>query len=281
MVNKLICINCGNEIVGEPISFRNEYLCSAKCNNQYMGRLNYKKERTFKVWFDSQVLDKWIERRYWIHIDRFFGGDWVIGWSYHLGNKHFSIHFDVDGEHDYSIALCIPGIALYGHIEVPYKYSINSFDRSIGIATHHGSLSWHLWSSYGDGRENISWWRRGNFEPIDLILGRMENVREEVLLTGNIDIPMPEGRYEATYKVERYTQKRKRWFAYSYELITINIPKGIPFNDDAIYGSTTEFTTVDKAVKRIINNVNEYRDEFGMPSQQAFVERDMVVISNR
>ena len=92
-------------------------------------------------------------------------------------------------------------------------------------------------------------------------------------------IPMPEGVYHGTAKIERRTWKRPLWFAFSRVSTTIDCPRGIPFagkgenswdcGDDGLFGWGAEGPSIEKAIARGVESVLESRRRYGMPSQRA------------
>ena len=85
---------------------------------------------------------------------------------------------------------------------------------------------------------------------------------------------MPEGEYDATYKVERRTWKRPRWFPLVKESIYFEIPIGLPHEGKgenswdcgmtAITGTGTHWDgDVHAATKRVAMHAIETRMRYG------------------
>ena len=92
-------------------------------------------------------------------------------------------------------------------------------------------------------------------------------------------IPMPEGIYHGTAKIELATWKRPLWFAKTQISTSIDCPKGIPFagkgenswdcGDDGLFGWGAEGDVVEHAIAHGVEIVLTNRRRYGMPSDHA------------
>lgn len=82
--------------------------------------------------------------------------------------------------------------------------------RVFQLAWHDGTLWSAIWEKSGHWSRSDPWWMSNNFNPKDFFLGRQKH-SSEVLEEKRTTVPMPEGSYPATVKLERATWKRPRW----------------------------------------------------------------------
>ena len=96
-----------------------------------------------------------------------------------------------------------------GHLFVPLSYwSTNG--RSIGIRWFDGNLWIDLWNDPMESRSSDPKWWHLSITPVDVIFGHTR-YEEKVLDTAKVIIPMPEGGYRATVKIEEAIWRRPRW----------------------------------------------------------------------
>lgn len=224
-----------------------------------------------------------------------------------LGKLGFSAEIGFSGdENEVSGNLCVPGVALYwgvsGKLVAPiirivgvdhasckaraesnnarggrhHRYAYEDMERRIGIRIFGGALWWQCWDREAVHFGDDPWWMRGNWHPLDTLLGRHEH-RSEELQARDVQIPMPEGNYTATAKLERATWKRPRWpFAKTILRVSIDIPKGIPVpgkgenswdcGPDATFGLTTPARTIEDGIGQLVASVLHDRKRRGAPA---------------
>jgi hypothetical protein len=149
--------------------------------------------------------------------------------------------------------------------------------REIGFSWYDGYLSLMLWCR--DGNE----WNRGDrwwhfkqpimWNPTDFFLGR-DKYSDENLEVGTINIVLPEGEYEAIYRLFRSTWKRPRW-PWPRHLLRgeIEVDRGVPvpgkgenswdLDDTAIYSMTCPAATKEEVAAKYIEAVMKKRKKYG------------------
>lgn len=294
------CLQCGEWVKLEDAhKFRNGFLCSAKCNNQMMGRLKYKREkknseRHWRLWYHGSKG----ENRGWLHV-----GNYVFGFEIALLKSHTGISLDFgDGDHDYTFFIGVPGVALWLHLEVPWKSWLSSpvDDTEISLKIHNGAVWWSLWHSTMEWSNKTPRWRNGNFNFVDWLLGEHKHEEKVIMESTPIKIPMPEGVYDGTLKMIHQTWKRRwGWFRQERTSVEIEIPMGVPFSgkgensydcgDDATYSlsfsiDTKQYINLDSQIRHSINyfvkSIAETRRRYGLPSAKAFVDREMQILEH-
>lgn len=113
------------------------------------------------------------------------------------------------------IAISLPPLALY--ISIPalsFPRSRKDYEgRVLSFGIHDWALWWNVWTPEMSWSSKTPKYRNGSFHPIDFVLGQGKFESRSVRDLGIIEIPMPEGVYDAhvTLKIEQW--RRKRWFA--------------------------------------------------------------------
>lgn len=275
--------------------FRKFWFCSGKCNNQAMRMLNYPREvKHSQLMAHSQDLREdggLIHKRGWIH----FGRN-VFGWCIYVGRIACGISLDVGcNDETFGLDIAIPGISLWFHLELPILYNKIPEDRTISLRFHDRSVWWKLWANPMEWSSKTPRWRDGCFHFDDFLFGRMNHTEKVLVGPINIEIPMPEGVYQATYTLSEATWTRsRRWFGFFPKPIQrlcgeIEIKEGIPFSgkgensydcgDDGLYGSTfsPDSYAISEAVEHVQKTVFDYRKRYGMPSDAAFISRGKII----
>jgi hypothetical protein len=238
-------------------------------------------------WFHYQNLNDFpdgslgppIEGRCWLNFD--LENSLYFSWFVKSNFCHLGLSL---GDYDEKIVfkVAFPPIALWfgANIEKLSKLidkHISKGDwyaKNTEISIHDGSIWWRLFVRSGYWNKNIPRWRHGNFNVIDFILGE-NKYTNRVLKEEKIDIPMPEGNYPATIKMEMATWKRPRWFAKRLKRADIEMEKPIPFpgkgenswdcGDDACYGMTTPARSIGEAIGKMVEHVLDNRLKRGGP----------------
>ena len=183
-------------------------------------------------------------------------------WEVNLGDVGFKIGFDRNMEETTFIVM-LPFIYLFLTCR-----DWSGEDRELSLAIHSGAIWWHVWTPGESWSSETPWYRNGRFYFTDFFLGRMQ-YSSELIEERVVQVPMPEGCYEATIKLEKCTWKRPRWFKQVLTCIDANIPKGIPFEGkgtcswncgkDATYGMVCPAKSIPEGVGIIVGSVLKNR----------------------
>lgn len=220
------------------------------------------------------------EGRCWLNfdLDNFLSFSWFVKSNF----CHLGLSFgDYDEKIIFKIAL--PPIALWfvANIkklnDVIDKYILKENDwygKSLEVSAHDGAIWWKVFSPNGYWNRSIPKWKNGSFNVIDFILGE-NKYTNKVIEEKKIDVPMPEGKYPATIKMEMATWKRPRWFAKRLKRANIEMERAIPFpgkgenswdcGDDACYGMTTPARNMAEAIGKMVEHVLHNRLRRGGP----------------
>lgn len=174
----------------------------------------------------------------------------------------------------------------HGHVRVPplslfvrwSRWPCWTDAREFSIAIHDWTVRLSVWSRYNEWRARDPWWVRGvSLDLKDLIGGKTRYTCEVVAEGLPCTVPMPEGVYAATAKVERRTWKRPRWFRSVDTSVWLEIPKGIPHagkgenswdcGDDGLFGIGG--SSVEDAIRRAQESVTRRRQRYGAASDDA------------
>lgn len=253
---------------------------------------------------DYQNLDNGDVRRYWSH-----GRVWVrrAGEWYRKRCGTLRIEW-CSPPHSCAYGVTIgggdAGCDLGAHLSVPWlvtayvtledAFATCPFDRTVDkghdrcfdFYFHNWALWYHIgvgsFASWSRDYPWCRWWRQGSIHFDDLLLGKQRHTLEILKENIPLQIPMPEGVYQATAKIERRTWKRPRWFAFSRVSVDVTIPKGIPFagkgenswdcGDDGLFGYGAEGTDLDNAIAHGVKSVLQSRRRHGMPSSGAIAD---------
>jgi hypothetical protein len=264
--------------------------------------------RAQRFWFHWQNLnDKPFGRqgsglrhgRCWWH----FADRRTIGFSWNFWTNFCHLSFRIGDEWQFSVA--IPPIAFWLHFEgfqllrklTPQKKCIARWDnnrefyipdeRECEISIHDWTIWIKPWSKEYEWNSKDPWWVRGvNLNLKDLLLGRTKYT-VTAIETFSINIPMPEGSYQATVKVEHRTWKRPRWFTHEQRDASVDIPGGIPFPGkgensydcgmDGLFGYGCDSLKREDIIAKGVQSVLEYRRRYGgsvdwLPPSEAKVD---------
>lgn len=158
------------------------------------------------------------------------------------------------------------------YVSWPGKYRSYGDDREIEISFHNGAVWWRFWTDPMSWSSKTPKWRHGSLNFVDLLLGRT-NCEHHPLEVRDVLIPMPEGSYPATAKLEEWTWRRPRWFAKTLKRVTIDVPKGVPVpgkgenswdcDDDAIFGTTVQAASIAEGVGHLVGSALRSRVRHG------------------
>lgn len=157
-------------------------------------------------------------------------------------------------------------------------------ERELSIRFHDKAAWWYLWMNPHEWRSRDPKWRRGCFHVDDWALGQ-NKYQNEVLEERQVLVPMPEGAYPATAKLELATWTRQRfgWPATRLTRIHLEVPDGIPHpgkgenawdcGEDATYGITAPANSIEEGISKLVESVLTRRTRYGgkawMPSEAA------------
>jgi hypothetical protein len=261
------------------------------------------------VWTSSQNLNAdyvggeehvkgsiWRNGRAWLHYGREGHKNIELSWSLWGKHKFAGFQVGVGGDEDdlsFSLMLWVFSVWLSFDNLFPCKWKWNDFraikkgvtpgfipgnTRTTGVRFFDGRMWVQCWydDSGWDNKVPGHWGGfHFTFSPVDFLLGRHNYSKETLATYENVDIPMPEGSYPATVKLERATWKRTRW-PFKRTIIRANIDMGdnpIPFpgkgenswdcGDDATYALTTPASTLHEAVGAMMESVTRNRIKNG------------------
>lgn len=160
--------------------------------------------------------------------------------------------------------ICAPGLSWLPRGRVSQIYW---FQRALWI---------YPWSRRWEHRSSDPWWSRGKVIHFDdLLLGRT-SFSTRTLARHQVLIPMAEGAYPATVRIEERTWKRPRWFARHVAGADIDIPGGIPFmgkgenswdcGEDGLFGMSCPAASVEEAIGKVVATVLTSRRKYGRPA---------------
>lgn len=230
----------------------------------------------------------WLRRRDWY---KKRCGALSLEWTIPASHNGWSLTFGGgDSGRDFGFTFAIPLlVTFFVTLDDAFKRQLFAYDfdrgqdRQIGCYFHESAFRYQIWvgtmASWSRRYPWCQWWRQGTIDFADLLLGRRSHHLEELKSGIPVVVPMPEGNYHGTAKIERRTWKRPRWFAFSRVSTTIDCPKGIPFagkgenswdcGDDGLFGWGAEGESIEKAIASGIESVLVSRRRNGMPSQAA------------
>lgn len=252
--------------------------------------------------FDYQNLRQddlryWSYGRVWLRR----AGEW---WNRRFGTlrlewtvpcSHCGVNITIgggDGGDDLGFTVGIPFLlTLYITFEHAFAKRVFDYDfdrgdeREIGVYYFEGAIWWRVWvsgmGSWQRGAPWCRWYRQGSFHFASL-LGRQTYTCVTLQENIPVSIPMPEGIYTGTAKIEERTWKRTLWFAQRRTSTTINMPKGIPFSgkgenswdcgDDGLFSAGCDGADVQKAITHFAQSVTESRRRYGRPSDASIAE---------
>lgn len=242
----------------------------------------------------SRVYARWPHGRGWLY----FGGELskIVGMEWVFGGRSCGATLDlnwVDGCDGVMLYLALPFLgSLYIVLEhiipkawLPGHWAGSRLDpgeqfwrpeqRRIGVRV----FDWRIWISLWDDAENWSaddpWWWQFTITPLDILLGR-ERHKIRDIERGEIVVPMPEGNYQARYRVFESVWRRVRWPWQKQVIRTdIELEQAIPFSgkgenswdcgDDGLWGATVATDLPARAALEVVTSVLETRRKRGDP----------------
>jgi hypothetical protein len=205
--------------------------------------------------------------RAWLH----FGTDArrCIGVEWYLWRRSCALSFGVDEEGDFNIHVALPPVSLWLSLS---QVIPTTRPREISLRIHDWALWWTLWRDpMGGWSRSIPRWRQGCFNVLDAVLGRTR-YSCETLSEHKVSIPMPEGPYPATLRLEKATWTRPRWFRQVIFRASVDMAIPIPHEGkgenswdcgkDALHGMTCPAKTVEDAVAEVVRSVLRSRRRY-------------------
>lgn len=240
------------------------------------------------VWFSSQNLNEDengdpkglpTHGRCWLFTPHGrYSAEWNLSKSWKSAIRVLGVDAHSDGEDGgLDTSISIFPVALYLSNPVPLKWwkeNVKYSNRNFFSVylTPEGALHWQF------GGDTMSWssktpkWKHGSFDFVDAVLGERvykEGTPEE----RQVQIPMPEGVYDATVKLQTDTWTRPRGRTEAIRRAHVDIPLGIPFpgkgenswdcGEDATYGYTGPADSVEAAIASVVARVLTNRRERG------------------
>jgi len=239
-------------------------------------------DREPRIWWHWQNLNERRHRsngsglrhgRAWLHWGR---RTWQVSWHF-FRDAGFSVgvHFD-------------DGMNL--HLQLPWLLSVFFFipfgpgvreARECEISFRDWTLRINPLSKAMSWSSSDPWWVRGlSLNVTDVIFGCTEH-HSEIVSEHKVLVPMPEGMYPGTVKINHSTWTRSRWPGVWLRRIDsqIDMETGIPCSgkgenswdcgDDALYGCGSSEPTVEAAIAAAVKASLESRRRYGMPSENA------------
>lgn len=203
--------------------------------------------------------------RAWLHV-----GDRVLGFSWNLWSRfcHASITID-PMDREVTLAAAFPPVAFWLSLEgwpraLFHALRLKYDAYEVNVSVHDASAWWSLWHSTTEWKSSTPRWRHGSFDFADAVLGEAVNTHR-VVEERDVEIPMPEGVYEARATMKEMTVARPRWFPRRIVRVDLDVPKGIPtpgkgtqsYNcgDDATFGRSAPARSITQAVGELVGDV--------------------------
>lgn len=245
---------------------------------------------------DNEDGRKWTSGRLWLNRTYAERAGWFkcdachVEWAMPPGSCGWGITFGAgDSGRDVTLRFTVPFLlALYFTVEnvFPIYYFGADFDRghdrSIELCVHDWSVWYHVWvgsmASWSRDYSWCRWWRQGSLH-VGALLGRWV-ATHALERTVPVQIPMPEGVYHGTARIERWVRGRRFWFKRHTTEVWLDIPKGIPHagkgenswdcGDDGLFGIGG--SSVEDAMNRAVTSVLDSRRRHGHASPET-IER--------
>ncbi len=231
-----------------------------------------------------------------------FEGQWTLQWAterkrgqvfrleWTLFRNLCSFDLSRSGEGNYlTLHAAVPGISFWlsGPIRLrldgwakwnekyggyPGSHAYNTF-KFFEVRFFDNAIWWSFLKFDWGWSSKMPKWMDGNFHPIDFLFGRMK-CETEILGTFEVVIPMPEGSYPATVKLEERTWKRPRlpWKDTVRKSADVRMKEGIPHEGkgenswdcgkDALFGINTKAETIEEAIAETVKAVLKSRRRY-------------------
>lgn len=195
-----------------------------------------------------------------------------LRFEWNLWTHFCGVSMKIDGETGgLQLHVAFPPVSFW--LTLPIHFGLRrGRDVFFDLAVHDRALWWQFGGNSMEWNSRTPRWQHGCFHFDDFFLGA-QKFTERVLSTHEALIPMPEGPYRATVKLEECTWKRARWpFAIVRRTATVDVPKGIPHQgkgenswdcgEDALFGLSCEAWTLDEAISKTVASVLKSRRRY-------------------
>lgn len=231
--------------------------------------------RERRVWFHSQNLNEdrdgnvkgWpFEGRAWLStLHRELRFEWSL-WAHFCG-----VSMKVDAETGgLQLHAAFPPFSFW--LTLPIRLGMRrGRDVFFDLSVHDAALWWQFGGNSMEWSSRTPKWKNGCFHFDDFFLGP-QKFTGRVLSTHEVLVPMPEGPYRATVKLEECVWKRPRWFAIVRRTATVDVPQGIPHQgkgenswdcgEDALHGLSCSAETVDEAIAKTVASALKSRRKY-------------------
>lgn len=227
-----------------------------------------------------------VHGRAWLRFGDYSTNRTNFGWEWSLFSSRCGVSFRAEQSEDTGLgfSVSVPWLlsfylhlngGLFAWLARKLLAAVEHSDRELYLRIHGGALWWTIWRDpMGGWDRSVPRWRDGNFNFIDLVLGK-PSYSERGLQVVETVVPMPERSYPATVKLYEGTWKRPRWFAQRIiraEVDCKNNPIPHPgkgenswdCGDDATYGLTTgPVRNVEDAIAQTVETVLRSRRRYG------------------
>ena len=202
----------------------------------------------------------------WPSSGRLYWGKFCF--SYSLFASFCDVGFDISDE-DLTMKIGIPYIV---SLWLSTELIRGQGHKELSLKIHDWSIWWNLWTSSMEWSSQTPRWRNGCFHILDFLFGKNKYVRE-IIEERDVQIPMPEGNYDAHIKFCKDVWKRSRGFSKTILRIDADIPKGIPHagkgenswdcGDDATFGMCCTANSIVEGVGEIVKSCLKTRVRCG------------------
>lgn len=236
----------------------------------------------------------WSYGRGWLR----FGEHWYdrrfaqigVEWSIPSGHCGWGVTFGGgDAGRDFGMTFAVPFLfTLYVTISNAFKSNLFTWDfnrgsdRQISCYFADWTFSYSIWvgsmASWSRSYPWCRWWRQCSFDFKNL-LGKQSYRRWTIGSPIPIQIPLPEGVYQAVAQREGAIWKRTLWFAHERRFVDVTVPKGLPFagkgenswdcGDDGLFGYSVDGDSIEHAIAHGVESVLKSRRRNGHASPEA------------
>lgn len=205
-----------------------------------------------------------------------FGELFTLSWTWNLWRWSCALKgtFGMQDTYEAMLHVALPPVSLFFTVESHKLLGwLPDYPRQVGVAVHHGSIWFDIWSKQDEWNSKDPWWMQFTITPMDLIFGRSD-YHERTIEDGiPVKIPMPEKCYEGTVKIFESTWKRPRSpFTLRAIRTTVDVPGGIPVpgkgttsyncGEDAIYAETAQHSNAVDAVAELVKSALQTRKRY-------------------
>lgn len=226
----------------------------------------------------------WRKGRAWLDLSQeetAYGKRWGFEWEWLVWTHFLGLEFERDDEGVQLFFAC-KLFALWIGLSRWASYGGN---RTIGWRYHNGAVWWLFWMDDNEWHSTDPKWRRGNFNFMDVLLGKRRYTRGPGAITEHEFQVSPEVEfYRCTVEMYDATWKRPRWFAKTLTMAELEMIGDLPqfggkgensWDLDDDYISSLTMTTKGMSsdvVFHYIGEIHRYREKYGMPRNLRYVK---------